>query len=56
MKHDLLVNDDEAIRDESTDVNSCFFSFLLILWDTLVMGGPRLCLGGRSPTLYQGVD
>jgi hypothetical protein len=51
-----LVLFDEAIRDESTDVNSCFFPFLSILSTEKVMGGPRLCLGGRSPTFYQVVD
>jgi hypothetical protein len=29
--------------------------FMSILVIRLVMGGPRLCLGGRSPTLYQGL-
>lgn len=27
--------------------------FLYILLDGLVMGGPRLCLGGRSPSHYR---
>jgi hypothetical protein len=42
---------------QTRSVNGFVISyFVYIFVYTLDMGGPRLCLGGRSPTLYQGVD